>query len=225
MTNETDLDSRYFRFEFIDYLDRVDPALCNELLSQEIVTLIGSEQHTLSAYISVHEGITSQDIRKGTSLALRVRDRLTEWRGYEYPSHVIEVFASFVRGKHSYADIAYNLNRRIENALRRYLTAKSKPQIDHDPKPISNNGLVVIDSTKLPDYLIDAELGTAREILQAMRFDESRIDPLLHEWLDYLESGEVFFSREYPIDRDKVISAVRYWDNKNPPPVAETGQV
>lgn len=226
MTKKVNLDRLYLRAAFIEYLDQVDPALSREYLSQEIVVLIGDNKHNLDTFIIVDERVTSQDVRKSTSLALRMRDRLIDWRGYRYPGYLPLVFGSFERGKHSYAVIAHNLNRRIENILRRCLDIKQAPESHYDSEAV-DKGSVVVVSRSIPeiykDEFINLELDSAREILQALRFAENAIDPLLYEWLGYLENGDPFFSNDCPIDRDKVISAVRYWDSKNPPIVAETG--
>ncbi len=191
---------------FREYLSRTDKSLWERFVSQGTVLVIPLDDYGAMTVIAVEEGTTSIDIRNNATLALQIRDKVQEFQGYMLPGGASDILAEFNYGK-SYAEIAEWLNERLKRYLTDILNALSINIDLVDSAPIREN------------------YDQAREILMALRFNPAMIDDLLWEWLDHLNCRETFFARDMPIDRDKVISAIKYWRNKPIGTVAETGQV
>ena len=175
-------------------------------MRQNTVEILPVTDYGALTVIAVSEETTSIDIRNSTTLALQIRDKVTEFQGYSLPTDAMWMLDDLDHGK-SYAEIARDLNKRLVRHLTNILTALSIDIELVDSKPVKEN------------------YDEAHEILRALRFDPTMINDLLWEWLGYLNRREPFFARDMPIDRDKVISAIKYWRKKPSGTVVESGQV
>lgn len=156
--------------------------------------------------IMMEVGDDSSDIklRRAIQAALKLRDKLLKVQGpftRSGANQYIETLMAWKQDGMSYADLAAFLNARVVELLAAY--AEYENDSDNDDWYSQTN------SKANPLGLEEAQF-----ILTVLRMRTQEISILLIEGLERVRKGQPPFEAGYPLSREQIISAMKYWRSK-----------
>jgi len=158
--------------------------------------------------IQVDEDTTSDDLRKAIPMALMWRDRLLEWQGPWMDggdNPFLEKLSERQKSGESYKDLANRINQQATMWVHGHVVYnKELEAVKHSFKTMFDFYMWKSESNPF-------SLDHARHLLRAVRLKDDEIDELLRTAVDNVQSGKPAFEAEYPVSRDKLISALRLW--------------
>jgi hypothetical protein len=190
--------------DFYRHVNDNHPLVYRELVRSN-VRVIDAGRKGLQTVIAVSETTTHDEIRDSARLAVTVRDLLVQWQGYRLPE-AVEALLYVNDSGMSYATIAEKSNMLIKTCLENHLAMRRE-------RAAADKSDIAYDLEVIDKYEDQPRWELARALLLALRYDEAEVNDRLKEWLEFIPSNE-YFSDNVPIDRAKVISALKYWQNK-----------
>ena len=156
--------------------------------------------------IMMEVGDDSSDVklRRAIRTALELRDKLLEVQGpftRSGANQYIETLMAWKQNGMSYNDLAVFLNARVVELLAAY--AEYENDSDNDDWYSQNN------SKANPLGLEEAQF-----ILTVLRMRTQEISILLTDGLERVRRGQPPFEAGYPLSREQLISAMKYWRSK-----------
>lgn len=172
---------------------------------------VGLEESGGYFYVVMHlrEGVTSEDIRRAIPFALKLHDRLEEWQGKQFTYKAKDLLSLHDDKGASYGLIAKSLNRFISDLL--VESAEWVRQRNSIQDRLMRQRFIQESYDTMGQAY---NLDKASDLLRTVRFSDEEIESTIQEGLQNIYAGEPPFADEYPVSRDKVISALKYWRTK-----------
>lgn len=183
----------------------------------------------LKIMIEVGEDATNDALRQAIPYALERRDKLLEFQGpwtHGGPNAQLELFHHMHTRGTSYKQLAIHANQIVTRLLHEYVEelARLDAFIKQYWYPgVTWGDLLRIAHEQTPSITPLFPFGPvsrdhAKWLLTYLRVSDEDAEKVVNEGLNRIEQGlPPFHDAEYPITREKIISALKYWRSKRHP--------
>jgi len=162
----------------------------------------------LRVLIEVGEDATYESLRRALPLSLRWRDQLLSYQGPWMrggDNRLLQQLHEMQRKSVSYADLAGRVNKMLSELLRE--SNRYQAEYKRAKQQIKEPLAWIRWRSKANPFALER----ARRFLSALGLKSQEIEVQLQGGLARIEKGLDPFEKDYPIAREKMISALRTW--------------
>jgi hypothetical protein len=127
------------------------------------------------------------------------------------PNAVLERLSRKQQHGSTYAEIAEELNKKIERYLLGYLDYRKEVDSVHPEYKVKHDKDIFYSVFWLDMKSNNAMMSHAKFLLESLRYKEEQITEILKSGLNGLKSGKTIFSKDYPISKKDIIEKLKTW--------------